>query len=97
MEWMKPMAPMAPMEPMRPMDSWWPADLGQPTSAGGQNDLQYAYFKSARRLLLRQGSAISAYDTGDHEIYGVAQSSESRHPVFTSVRGNVDLTQLTRL
>jgi hypothetical protein len=48
-------------------------------------------------LLLRQGKIISAYDTGDHEIYGVSQSSESGHPVFTSVRGDVDLSQLTRL
>jgi hypothetical protein len=97
MERMKPMTPLSPMEPIQPMDSWWPMDLGEPTSAGGQNDMQYAYFKSIHRLLLREGSRISAYDTGDHEIYGVSQSSESQHPVFTSVRGDVDLSQLTRL
>ena len=29
---------------------WWPAELGSPSSAGAQNDLQYAFFPAARRL-----------------------------------------------
>ena len=94
---MKPMEPMIPMEPMQPMERWWPQTFGEPTSAGGQDGFQYAYFKDVRRLLMREGGKISTYDTGDHEIYGVSQSSEVRHPTFSSVRGDVDLNQLRRL
>ncbi len=48
MEPMKPMAPMKPMEPMKPMaksEAWWPADLGDPSSSGSQNDMRYAFFR----------------------------------------------------
>jgi hypothetical protein len=44
MEPMKPMKPMEPMKPMAPMDfgpSWWPEDLGQPSTSGAQNGARY--------------------------------------------------------
>ena len=31
-------------------DVWWPAELGSPDSAGGQNDMRYAYFARSHRL-----------------------------------------------
>lgn len=58
MEPMKPMKPMEPMKPMKPMEPmtgmgpWWPADLGQPSSSGSQNDTCYAFFPDERRLLI---------------------------------------------
>ena len=96
------MEPMKPMTPMRPLQfsepaRWWPEALGQPDAAGSQNDVHYAYFRNARRLLLRQGNDVSTYDTDDHEISGVAQASDTRHARFTSERGEVDLDSLRRL
>ncbi|MDB5895882.1 MAG: hypothetical protein JWQ88_3413, partial [Rhodoferax sp.] len=80
MEPMKPMAPMAPMAPMQPMapmksmsppdDSWWPQGLSNPSSSGGQNGLQYAFFPDQRRLAVSEDGQVSQYDTGDHRISG---------------------------
>jgi hypothetical protein len=99
---MEPMKPMKSMEPMRPLQfseaaRWWPEALGQPAAAGSQNDVHYAYFRGARRLLLRQGDDVATYDTADHEISGVAQASDTRHARFTSNLGEVDLDSLQRL
>ena len=93
---------MQPMKPMKPLEfkespAWWPEELGHPNSAGSQNDLQYAYFGAARRLLLRRGDTVTTYDTGDHEIHGVSQASDKAHVRFTSNHGVVDLAQLKRL
>ncbi len=55
------------------MNTWWPADLGTPTSSGGQNDSRYAYFPTVRRLAIQEGGRLSVYDTLDHQIGGVQQ------------------------
>ena len=47
--------------------------LGEPNSAGGQNDLQYAYFAEKHRLAVSRGGKVEVYDTGDHDITGVSQ------------------------
>ncbi|HEY5882620.1 MAG TPA: SHOCT domain-containing protein [Nakamurella sp.] len=57
---------------------WWPAELGRPSSSGGQNDAAYAYFPGTHRLAIRHGEAITLYDTGDHVITGVQQQQGSR-------------------
>jgi len=54
-------------------NSWWPGDLGNPSSSGGQNDARYAYFPQARRLAISRNGQISVYDTLDHQIGGVQQ------------------------
>ena len=99
MEPMKPMAPMKPMEPMQWNDTprWWPEEFGEPNSAGSQNEVQYAYFRDARRLCLREGDEVTTYDTGDHHIQGVSQASDIAHARFTSDRGEVRVEDLTRL
>ena len=33
--------------------NWWPADLGVPSSSGGQNDARYAIFPGTRRLAIQ--------------------------------------------
>src|SRR5258708_3371245 len=33
-------------------NNWWPQELGNPRSSGGQNDARYAYFPHARRLAI---------------------------------------------
>jgi len=71
------------------VDSWWPAELGRPSSSGGQNDDSYAYFSGPRRLAIRHGPALTIYDTGDHVISGVQQQQGGRGSVeFTSQLGS---------
>jgi hypothetical protein len=75
--------------------AWWPADLGDPSSAGAQNDLRYAVFPAARRLAVEHGGRMTLYDTGDHVITGVSQQqSGSRSLTFTSQHGLVRLSDL---
>lgn len=54
-------------------NAWWPDELGQPSSSGGQNDSRYAYFPHARRLAIQNNGTLSLYDTLDHQIGGVQQ------------------------
>jgi len=96
MEPFKPMAPMRPLQFSRRV-RWWPEELGNPSSLGSQNDVHYAYFREARRLLLRHGKELTTYDTGDHDITGVAQASDARHATFSSSRGEVELESLRSL
>jgi hypothetical protein len=101
MSGMKPMSPMKPMEPMEPMKApvrWWHEELGEePNSAGGQNEMRYAFFGDQQRLAVDTGDGkVQVYDTGDHRISGVQQhrSSSGRRVTFTSQQGNVDLATL---
>ena len=98
MEPMKPMKPMEPMKPMAPIsgEGWWPKELGKPSSSGGQNDLRYAFFPDKRRLLIDQDGTIATYDSGDHDIGGVQQSSGGS-AVFSSQHGTVQLDQLKKV
>jgi hypothetical protein len=54
-------------------NSWWPAELGNPSSSGGQNDSRYAYFPQRQRLAIDRGGRIAIYNTLDHQIGGVQQ------------------------
>ena len=56
-----------------PGNAWWPAELGSPSSTGGQNDARYAYFPQSRRLAILYNGKITLYDTLDHRIGGVQQ------------------------
>jgi hypothetical protein len=58
---------------MSPGNSWWPAELGSPSSSGGQNDARYAYFPGAQRLAIDRGGQVTVYNTLDHNIGGVQQ------------------------
>lgn len=97
-----PTEPLKAMKPSRPLQfsrsvRWWPEELGSPSALGSQNDIHYAYFRNARRLLLRQGKAITAYDTGDHDIHGVLQASDMETARFKTSQGEIDLASLRRL
>lgn len=54
-------------------NSWWPAELGSPSSSGGQNNSRYAYFPAPRRLAVETDGQLAVYDTLDHQIGGVQQ------------------------
>jgi hypothetical protein len=56
-----------------PGNAWWPAELGSPSSSGGQNDARYAYFPQSQRLAILQNGKITLYNTLDHRIAGVQQ------------------------
>ncbi|HEX8417676.1 MAG TPA: hypothetical protein VF641_08730 [Methylobacterium sp.] len=90
---MKPMKPMEPMKPMSGAEAWWPQELGQPATSGGQNDMRYAFFPDKHRLLIERDGKRTTYDSGDHEIGGVSQGS-SGTPRFTSQHGEVSLDDL---
>ena len=100
---MTPMKPMAPMDPMKPMEPlkfdppWWPEELGDPSSSGGQNGMRYAFFAQKRRLLVEQDGKKTVYDSADHRISGVSQrSGQTSSLVFTSQSGPVALDTLRR-
>ena len=76
----------------------WPAELGQPSATGSQNNLRYAVFPRTRRLAIDFGGRIEIYDTGDHQISGVSQQqSGDQSLTFTSQNGWVSLRDLPRV
>lgn len=79
--------------------SWWPAELGVPSSSGGQNDARYAIFPSTRRLAVQINGATRIFDTGEHRIGGVQQQQGggSGTVTFTSQFGTFDVSKLPEL
>ena len=93
---MKPMKPMEAMEPMKGAEVWWPIDLGEASTTGGAGGVRYAYFATKHRLIVERHGQRTTYDTADHEIGGVMQSSSSAEGLsFSSQHGRVDLGDLT--
>ena len=58
-------------------NNWWPAELGVPSSTGGQNDSRYAFFPAVRRLAVLTGGQLRVFDTLEHSIGGVSQQQGS--------------------
>jgi hypothetical protein len=82
----------------RQSDDWWPAGLGTAAAVGAQNNLRYAVFPEARRLVIDDRGAVSVYDTGSHRIFGVAQAqSADRTLTFTSQDGLVRIAELPKV
>lgn len=78
-----------------PGGAWWPTELGSPAATGAQNDLRYAYFPAARRLAIDVNGRVTVYDTGDHQIGGVAQQQGAGASfTFTSQLGLVRVADL---
>jgi hypothetical protein len=95
---MKPMKPMAPMKPMDPGPAWWPADLGQPSSSGSQNDVRYAFFPDKRRLAVERNGDLAVYDSGDYQISGVSQQQGRGHDLtFGSQKGEIRAEDLKKV
>jgi len=92
---------MKPMEPMKPMDfgpAWWPEDLGEPSTSGGQNDVKYAFFADKHRLAIQKDGQVSVYDSENHKINGVSQQQGSSSSLsFSSQDGTVDLSSLKKV
>jgi len=98
---MDPMKPMKPLEPMKPIVRqmpWWPDNLGEPSSSGGQNEVRYAFFPDKHRLLVEQEGTLTSYDSADYQITGVSQQQSERKTLTFSTRdGNVDLSRLKQV
>jgi hypothetical protein len=79
--------------------NWWPADLGVPSSSGGQNDARYAIFPSTRRLVIQINGVTRVFDTGEHQIGGVQQQQGGGYGTvsFTSQFGTFDVSSLHEL
>jgi hypothetical protein len=80
-------------------NNWWPGDLGVPSSAGGQNDVRYAFFPGTRRLAIQFGGVTKIFDTGDHHIGGVQQQQGTGYSSvsFTSQFGTFGVSSLREL
>ncbi len=73
----------------------WPADLGEPSSSGSQNDMHYAVFPAARRLAVERDGKVTVYDMQDHQISGFGQQQGAGQSLsFTSQNGAVRLEDL---
>ena len=90
-----------------PSATWWPANLGVPSSVGGQNTVRYAIFPSTRRLAIQINGVTKIFDTGEHHIGGVQQQQQGGGGVqqqqpggayssvtFTSQFGTFDVSSL---
>ena len=75
--------------------NWWPDEFSNPASSGSQNDMRYAYFPDARRLVVEVAGALSVYNTGDHRIGGASQQqSGSQSLTFSSQHGQFSTLDL---
>ncbi|MBC7858556.1 MAG: SHOCT domain-containing protein [Burkholderiaceae bacterium] len=74
---------------------WWPSDLRWPNSTGAQNNVQYAYFSQARRLVIKVNGQLTVYDTLDHQIGGFSQQQSYGGTLsFSSQYGLIDVGAL---
>ncbi len=83
-----------------PSANWWPANLGVPSAAGGQNTVRYAIFPSTRRLAIQINGVTKVFDTSEHHIGGVQQQQQGGgygSVSFTSQLGTFDVSSLTEL
>ena len=80
--------------------NWWPANLGVPSAAGGQNSVRYAIFPSTRRLAIQINGVTKVFDTAEHRIGGVQQQQQGGgygSMSFTSQFGTFDVSSLPEL
>jgi hypothetical protein len=74
---------------------WWPGDLGSPSSSGAQNNIRYAFFPEAQRLVVERDGQVSVFNTLDHRISGVSQQQGGDSSLtFSSQYGTVSTLSL---
>jgi hypothetical protein len=74
---------------------WWPPELGEPASAGAQNEMRYAFFPTSRRIAIQHGGRLQVYDSGDHRLSGFSQQQGGDQSLtVTSQLGVVRLADL---
>lgn len=67
--------------------AWWPEELGQPSSVGGQNQTRYAYFPQACRIAFDPGNGqpVILLDTQNHQIGGFSQQQSGPGDPFVGI------------
>ncbi len=89
------MFPPAPQGSIIGGGGWWPGDFGSPSSSGAQNNIRYAYFPQAQRLVVERDGQVSVFDTLDHRISGVSQQQGGDTSLtFSSQYGTVSTLNL---
>jgi hypothetical protein len=83
-------------QPASQYQSWYPAELGFPSTSGSQNNVRYAYFPAATRLAIELFGKVTIYETGAHNISGVSQSQSNADGsmTFTSQFGVIPVSTL---
>ena len=76
--------------------TWYPSELGFPSTTGSQNSVRYAYFPTSARLAIELFGKVTIYDTGEHIISGVgqSQSNDAGSITFTSQFGVIPVSTL---
>jgi hypothetical protein len=79
--------------------NWWPSELGQPGSTGGQNQLSYAYFPEKQRVAVRDGETVSIFDSSGHAVRGFSQQQQNNIQGLhlSSDRGLIPVLSLPRV
>jgi hypothetical protein len=76
-------------------NNWWPGDLGSPSSSGSQNNIRYAFFPQAQRLVVERDGQVTVFNTLDHRISGVSQQQGGNTSLtFSSQYGTVSTLSL---
>ena len=66
------------MSAMPAMKAWWSGYMDEhPVMSGSQNDAHYAWFATAKRLLIQRDSQVLVYNTGDYRLTGVSQQQQT--------------------
>ena len=74
------------------------ATLCSSAAAGSQNQMRYAFFPAAKRLVIDDNGAVSMYDTGDSYLTGISQQQSTTQTLsFSSTDEPVPLSRFTRL
>lgn len=76
-------------------NNWYPSEFGSPSSSGSQNNIRYAFFPQARRLVVQRDGNTTIFDTLDHQISGVSQQQGGNTSLtFSSQYGTVSTLSL---
>ena len=75
---------------------WYPTELGSPDASGGQNEMRYAYFANAHRLVIEVNGYQTIYDTGNYAIGGVSQQQSNgvQELTFTTPHATIQINVL---
>ena len=76
--------------------TWYPSDLGVPSTSGSQNNVRYAWFPETRILAIELFGRVTLYDTAAHVISGISQgqANDAGSITFTSQLGVIPLSSL---
>ncbi|CAO4148087.1 SHOCT domain-containing protein [Methylorubrum thiocyanatum] len=76
--------------------TWWPDELGLPSSAGAQNTTRYAFFPEHRRLAIETDGRLTLYDTGERIVTGASQQQGGSSSLrFSGPQGSFSIEDLT--